>query len=198
MEKYKINRKLITLTCDCCGKEFQKPISEYKRNLALGRSNYCSRSCSGKSCNKNGKQKGNYESIKDYTYNRLDEFTPFRYYLRNVRKRFKECTITLQDLKDQWEKQQGICPYSGINLVLQTYKNHSNDIIFSASLDRIDSSKGYIPGNIQFVSTAINYMKSTMSDERTKFLCHKIAEHFYSEWTISSSQNEMSDAQAGN
>ena len=58
MLKYKQNRKLITVKCDCCGKEFEKPLSEYNRNVKLGRANYCSRACSGKMCNKNDKQKG--------------------------------------------------------------------------------------------------------------------------------------------
>lgn len=45
MLKYKQNRKLITIKCDCCGKEFEKPVSEYNRNIKLGRANYCSRAC---------------------------------------------------------------------------------------------------------------------------------------------------------
>lgn len=58
MLKYKQNRKLITIKCDCCGKEFEKkPVSEYNRNIKLGRANYCSRTCSGKMCNKNNKTK---------------------------------------------------------------------------------------------------------------------------------------------
>ena len=44
MELYKQKRKLITITCDYCGKEFSKPESEYKRNVKLGRHNFCSRS----------------------------------------------------------------------------------------------------------------------------------------------------------
>lgn len=32
LKKYCVGRKLVTITCDCCGKEFQKPESEYKRN----------------------------------------------------------------------------------------------------------------------------------------------------------------------
>ena len=63
MLKYKQNRKLITIKCDCCGKEFEKPVSEYNRNIKLGRANYCSRTCSGKMCNKNNKQKGNPSSL---------------------------------------------------------------------------------------------------------------------------------------
>ena len=42
-----------------------------------------------------------------------------------------------------------------------------NDIRFTASLDRIDSSKDYIKGNIQFISLAMNYMKAQMSHEQT-------------------------------
>lgn len=61
-----------------------------------------------------------------------------------------------------------------------------NNPIYTASVDRIDSSKGYIPGNIQFVSTCINYMKNTMSDSDIRLMCKYIAEHFYSEGTISS------------
>ena len=64
--KYKQNRKLITIKCDCCGKEFEKPLSEYNRNIKLGRANYCSRACSGKMCNKNNKQKGNPSSLKPH------------------------------------------------------------------------------------------------------------------------------------
>lgn len=87
----------------------------------------------------------------------------------------------------KWNKQKGICPYSGISLLVPTYKKNHNNPIYSASVDRIDSTKGYIPGNIQFVSTCINYMKNTMSDEETRFMCKCIAEYFYSEGTISSS-----------
>lgn len=72
-----------------------------------------------------------------------------------------------------------------------TYQYNHNNPIFTASVDRIDSSKGYIPGNIQFVSTCINYLKNTMSDKDTRFICKCIAEHFCSEGTISSSCNNV-------
>lgn len=37
-----------------------------------------------------------------------------------------------------------------------------------ASLDRIDSSKPYERGNVQFVAWPINYAKSDMSDRQMK------------------------------
>lgn len=199
MQKYKQHRTLITITCDQCGKEYLKPLSEYKRNKELGRHNFCSRSCAAKYNSSHRSQKmiehSNSEENKQHllkvnqSYNLHEKFPEkrFSYFLRNCRRRFKECTITLNDLQEQWDRQNGICPYSGISLVIPTYKKYHNNPIYSASVDRIDSSKGYIPGNIQFVSACINYMKNTMSDKDTKYICKCIAEHFYSEGTISSS-----------
>ena len=201
------NRRLVTFICDNCGKEAQKPLSEYNRNIKLGRKNFCSCRCStiyGNIIHKDDplteKQLQCRQNIKNYCHNHKDEWTPFRYSLRNAKKRFKEFNLTLQDLKNVWEKQNGICPYTGLHLVLPTFHKCEN-IWYRASLDRIDSSKGYVVGNIQFVSTPINYMKNTMSDLETKQYLKLISfytSHFCEDETISSSQNEMLGAQAGN
>jgi len=76
-------RKLITCKCDHCQTEFQKPESEYKRNLKLGRENFCTRSCSGKAHAKFVKDLPKY-NIAVHAGNQSDEYTPFRYYLKNV------------------------------------------------------------------------------------------------------------------
>lgn len=58
-----------------------------------------------------------------------------------------------------------------------------------ASLDRIDSTKGYIKGNVQFVSTPINLMKQSMSDLETKQYLKQISNFtssFNEDRTISS------------
>lgn len=174
MLKYKQNRKLVQLTCDECGKLYDKSITEYNRNIRLGRHNYCCRSCAMKG-NKNNK-KGN--SVTLIPNNHKDEFTPFRYYFRNAKKRFKNFNLTLEYLKEIWEQQNGICPYTGIKLQLATYTTNHNNPIYTASLDRIDSSKGYEIDNVQFISTAINYMKNTMSHEDTIKLCNIIAQKY--------------------
>lgn len=194
--KYKEGRKLITLNCDYCGCSYEKPLSEYNRNQQFNRHSFCSRSCAMKFLNKNRTQAmkdySNSEKNKQFLLNLNNTYyikhpeKIFSYFLRNCRKRYKECTLTLSDLQEQWNKQNGICPYSGIKLNIPTYKKNHNNPIYTASIDRIDSSKGYIPSNIQFVSTCINYMKNTMSDSDTRLMCKCIAEHFYSEGTISS------------
>lgn len=166
MLKYKKDRKLISIECDHCKTEFEKPISEYNRNISKGFKNYCSRSCSGKSV-VNVNRLMQYQKINDiskYSHNKIDEFTGFRYYLRNAKKRYKDFDLTLEDLKNQWDKQNGICPYTKFNLLL-FHHNIKNPYHLRASLDRIDSSKGYTKDNIEFVSLPINYLKN---DQITK------------------------------
>lgn len=170
----------ITVKCDFCGKLFNKTVKEYNRNQKLGRRHFCSRSCSAKS------KKG----------------TDFKYIIRNSKRRCKEFNITSDYLQELWDKQQGICPYTGLNLVIPTYQNvNSIDITIKASLDRIDSSKGYIIGNVQFVSYPINLMKTTMSDIDTKKYLKSISSYtscFHEDETISSHAFDVSGAQAGN
>lgn len=63
-------------------------------------------------------------------------------------------TITEDDL--EWPR---YCPYLGIELTY--HSNNKEDNV--ASLDRIDSTKGYVPGNVQIVSTLANIMKNDAS-----------------------------------
>jgi len=176
MKKYMQNRKLITYKCEYCNKDSEKPQSEYNRNISLNRKNYCSRKCSAKGfatllCNKNFKY-----DISQHSNNRRDNFSGFKLIFRVSKKRFKDFNITLEDLKEQWDFQKGICPYSGVSLLFPNYKGKNNSI-YTASLDRIDSSKGYIKGNIQFTSQSMNYMKNNMCHEDTIKLCKIIALH---------------------
>ena len=202
MEKYKQNRILTTCKCDNCGTEFQKPLSEYTRNQKLGRHNFCSRSCAGKfrqSLNipLTQAQLDNQRAISKHSGNRKDMYTPFRETLHRTKRRFKEVNITLQDLKEQWEKQNGRCAYTNLPIILPIGNSHP-DIRYQASLDRIDSNLGYIRGNIQFVATPINYMKSTMSDKVFREYLKEITSAFTEDQTISSPSLEGQDALAGN
>jgi len=95
--------------------------------------------------------------------NRRDEFSDFREHLRRASRRNKSFDLSLQDLKDQWDKQKGLCVYSKVQLIHPT--PGSNSHLYTASVDRIDSSLGYVKGNVQFISIAMNHMKANMSDE---------------------------------
>ena len=49
--------------------------------------------------------------------------------------------------------------------------------VFNVSLDRIDSSKDYVLGNIQLVLKEVNYMKQSLSQEDFINICKKISNH---------------------
>lgn len=157
--------KTTTCICEECNKTFEKPTNEYNRSIKFNRSFYCSRSCSGKANIKKpnafGGKRNTILPTKRYQAN------PFKYYLRNTKKRNHKNNLDLKYLKELWNKQEGKCVYTGLKLKLNTHTYRDPDIRYTASLDRIDSNKGYLKGNVQFISTAINYMKHEMSHKHT-------------------------------
>jgi len=159
-------RKLGICKCDNCGIEFQKPQSEINRNQKLSRKNFCSRTCVGKNNTKNLPKNIDGYKISTHSANKKDEYTPFRYHYRNIKKRDKDVTISLEDMRKVWERQNGICPFLNIELTLSGYSRIEKNPIYSASLDRIDFTKGYVIDNIQWISRSINLMKNTMTNDQ--------------------------------
>lgn len=176
---------MIQINCGYCQKEFSKPKNEYNRCVKKNKPMYCSLSCAGK---KNvigtvpfgGKPNRIPPKVKK---------NPFRYYLNNCKRRNEhEFDLDLEYLEELWNIQKGICPYTKLQLILNNHGHQHKDFRYTASLDRIDSSIGYIKGNVQFISTAINYMKHTMSDEMCNEFLLQISKNlsFNKDRTISS------------
>jgi hypothetical protein len=161
-------RTYTKVICDLCGTEYDKALSEVKRNKELNRKSYCSRRCLGIVNNKNiPPEKRSTAHLQKGS--KKDQYSGFREFLRRIKNRKKhECNLDLQYLLDLWNKQEGKCIYTNISMVLPDGKLKGT--MFTASLDRIDSSIGYLKGNVQFTLTPINFMKSAMSDEDTKYL----------------------------
>lgn len=86
-----------------------------------------------------------------------------------------EFKVTPKEAWELWERQQGKCALSGQTLTFQGNKRKTQ--AGTASLDRIDSSKGYLHGNIQWVHKRINVMKSNLSDQDFILLCKLVANH---------------------
>lgn len=70
--------------------------------------------------------------------------------------------VEVDFLEFLWEQQNGKCALTGVEM---TYKFGS---LFAASPDRIDSSVGYVIGNIQLVCKAVNIAKGSASDADLK------------------------------
>lgn len=84
-------------------------------------------------------------------------------------------TITIEDAWAQFKAQNSRCALTGWPLTLESVKgSYSNK---TASLDRIDSSRGYEVGNIQWLHKDVNLMKSYFSDERFVEVCCAVAAH---------------------
>lgn len=167
---------MIELKCEYCGKTFQRKASEVNRNQKLGRKTFCSRKCQGHGLEHQLPKTGNQDNLR--ANNRKDDFSAFRWHLRNAKRRHQDCTITLQDLKLQWDKQNGICPYTGTTLNNADTTNESlSHEPYRASLDRIDSSKGYTPDNIVFVALMAQYAKHVWTEEDVIEFCHKVSDY---------------------
>ena len=165
VNKFTIMKKE-TVICKTCGNSFEKVSKEVTRSLKLNRPQYCSKSCASRTeINIESLRKTrNTDMTKLNPSNRRDEFTGFREHLKRIKYRTKEVSLTLQDLKDVFESQKGICPYSKVTLEFVPKKGKSNPI-YTISLDRKDSNIGYIKENIQFISIAMNHLKNNMSEE---------------------------------
>jgi hypothetical protein len=178
-EKKKYQRPQIRVKCDNpdCGRIFFKDGSEVRRNAKRGSGNYCQQSCSSKNSVKKLLDDKNHGKGKNVGYDKTDKYTGLREHYRRVKYRNQVFDITLDDLLEQWTKQNGVCPYTGAKLI-HPIRITDEGLIYMASLDRIDSNIGYMRGNIQFISAAANMAKNKMSHEQMIQFCKLISENW--------------------
>jgi len=169
----------IELVCEVCGVNFLRHKSEVERNRLAGRRAFCSRKCSGTACITNFGDKVNRGVGHLNPGNKGDEYSPFRVFMCRIRARMRdkgrECSVTVEDLKEQWERQNGKCPYTG--WMLQTPKNTGEPrrlTPYTASLDRVNSSKGYVKGNVEFISLMAQWAKNSFSKEDVVNFCEAV------------------------
>lgn len=79
--------------------------------------------------------------------------------------------ITVKDIEELYEEQDGKCALSGQELSF-TYTD--NNII---SIDRIDSDKGYTKDNIQLTTFIVNQAKSNLFLEEFQEMCINVAKN---------------------
>ena len=94
---------------------------------------------------------------------------------RGAKDRGIEFDITLDDMLNQLILQNYTCALTGDELKFQTSSDKSKES--TASLDRIDSTVGYVKGNIQWVLKSINRMKFDLPKNLLVELCQKVVNH---------------------
>lgn len=86
-----------------------------------------------------------------------------------------EFTITIEYIWDLFLKQDRKCALSGEPLTM--WHKVDGKIVGNASLDRIDSSKGYTKENVQWIDKKLQHVKTKLSDAEFIAICQKVAAH---------------------
>lgn len=96
--------------------------------------------------------------------------TVFNTIEKNAKIRNIEFLVTIEELGELFEKQGERCAVTGedIRFGINTKSRRT------ASIDRIDNSKGYSIDNVRWVHVRVNQMKNDMTDKDLYFWCDKI------------------------
>ena len=90
----------------------------------------------------------------------------------------RSTTIKTTDLLAVWDKQRGVCPYTGWQLELPPnasgWPTGSIRHTKRASIDRKDSKTGYTKKNVQFVSLMANLAKSDFTENELLAFCQAV------------------------
>lgn len=95
--------------------------------------------------------------------------------INGAKQRGLEFKITIEDAYKLYIKQNKRCSLT--NLELNMAKNQAEHLMYkttTASLDRIDSSKGYIKNNIQWIHKDVNLMKYKFNQDYFIKICSLI------------------------
>lgn len=108
---------------------------------------------------------------------------PMKYYshlIRNAELRNLEFKITIQYALALFIGQNGKCAYTKCDLSFGNQVKIGGRMERgdkTASLDRIDSKRGYVFGNVQWVHKSVNVMKASMTHEEFVWICGLIAKN---------------------
>lgn len=151
---YKNSTAYYKVRCDCGTETYKLPIELLYEN----RDFQCEK-CAHKENMKNIRRKNG--EVGEFT---KTEHTRLK---RSAEKRGYLFEVSIEYLWNLFLEQNQICAITGDYI--------SN--IKEASLDRIDSSKGYIKGNVQWVTQQANLSKHIMTMEQLYKFCKKVLNH---------------------
>jgi len=118
--------------------------------------------------------RGNHPLNEHYLFTGCGDM-PGTYYScvkRTAKLRGLEFSVSKEYLWDLFLKQNRKCALSGLEMKFRRNQHIADG---TASLDRIDSGKGYVDDNVQWVHQNINFMKRSLSNEQFISICKKVA-----------------------
>lgn len=109
----------------------------------------------------------NYSKAKKVNPEWVRIVTVLRYKINSSKRRAKkmnfEHDIDLEHLVNIWIQQKGRCPMTGIIMQFGSGSNKDKNHLV-CSIDRIDSRRGYVPGNVQLLTHWANNCKNTWKE----------------------------------
>ena len=115
------------------------------------------------------------EKLKYTAFKRTKSARSYLQYLRSkaVSRKKEGDVISLDALELLWNIQKGCCALTGWQMTMEL----ANGVVqTNCSLDRIDSSLGYVVGNVQLVCRIANVSKSALSTDDFIKLCQAVLE----------------------
>ena len=113
-------------------------------------------------------RKNNSSVFRKLRCEREPWYTAFRSAQVRCKKSGRDFSITLDYLASLWT---GRCALTGMEFVTNTVPGpHA----FSATLDRIDSRRGYVPGNVRFLLHCVNSFKNNMTDNELRVVAQAL------------------------
>lgn len=146
--------------CSSCGEQ-QTYLRKNYAEASLKENKRCKK-CTQKDPKTNG--------VSIYRGIRLSWFKMFE---SNAKLRGLDWNITVETIADLYEEQEGLCALTGWPIV---FPNTGHPQLTTASIDRIDSSFGYLKENIQLVDKRVNMMKQAYSQEEFILVCKAVAD----------------------
>lgn len=153
-------RKRVFWVCKCdCGE--QKSVAA--KHLRKGAVKSCG--CDRRRTNQNHPSWKGYQEISGKHWAQIQ---------RHAALRSRKFAVGLPYLWNLFLQQKRCCALTGQPLGFQSRSDSTDG---NASLDRIDSSKGYVKGNVWWVDKDVNAMKSDFSLDFFRRTCKMVAEY---------------------
>lgn len=159
----------ITWLCKCdCGNKV------IRTGTSIRRSKFSSCGC----WSRFGKNSPHWEGVGEISAGWFYNITSRAIFKRKSRNEIKDkINITIEYVWKLFLKQNKRCALSGEILTFPKLNTNVEFKKSTASLDRIDSSKGYVKGNVQWVHKDVNIMKNIYNEKYFINMCRKIAEY---------------------
>lgn len=164
-----------TKPCTCCKQLFllNRFYTTGKRKDGTPKYNsWCKECISAKQASYHKRTWGQ-EKLQFTAFKRTRSIRSYISYLRAKAVRRGGSCIPIDELETLWFEQKGLCAITGWPMTTELARGV---VPTNCSIDRVDSTQGYVQGNVQLVCRAANVAKHDLSPNDFLQLCRAVVE----------------------